>query len=526
MTTRYRVRAPLVASRYDVIVICGDVNGVAIARECALAGKRTLILEQQDFASGTSSRSTRIIHGGLRYLEHGELALVRESLRERDLLLRQRPTLVRPMNFILALPDRNSFGRRSALAVRAGLAMYRRIAKSQSHLDSPEQEMETLQRSLDSGMKWSVFDYEDAQCEFPERLIAEWLVEAIEAGAVARNHTQVLAVTRAEGKVSGVITRDSLSNLETTFPSDCIINATGPWADRICADSGISANRMIGGIRGSHILLPKFAGAPHSAIYAEAVDRRQVFVIPWNGQTLVGTTEVADDGDPGRSTPTTDEFQYLFACFSRIFPNSGLHFADITAGFAGVRPLPFVQGKKASAVTRKHFIHDHRDDGALGLYSVIGGKLTTAASLARDCARKIGIAVAEPITIVANKVAATHDQRAISEWHPRHAEAIVRAAAGNPQLAAKLCPHSDHIVAEAVHAVESECAVTLGDMLLRRVPVALGQCWNSECTDHAAKNIGAALQWTQEEISTAKEDFEIEHSRFMHKPVAAATSTR
>ena len=348
MPTSLAHRSP--RTRYHVMIIGGGVNGVAIARECAVGGKRVLLLEQNDFASGTSSRATRIIHGGLRYLEHGELALVRESLRERELLLRTKPNLVHPLRFVLAIPRHNNpFSLRSPLALRAGLAFYRALSGRQPDAASAKQDIATLERSLDSDQRWTLLDYEDAQCEFPERLIADWLVEAIAAGAVARNHLEVLSVDIANGRATGARTRDRFTGEESRFTATWIINATGPWADHVTAASNIATKRTIGGVRGSHILLPRFTGAPDAAVYSEATDGRPIFVIPWNGQTLVGTTEVADDADPARATPTAQEIRYLIQSFLRIFPHSGLTPADITSCYAGVRPLPYVENAKAGA---------------------------------------------------------------------------------------------------------------------------------------------------------------------------------
>ena len=171
---------PPLPDYFEIVVIGGGINGVAIARQCALSGRRVLLLERNDFASGTTSRSTRIIHGGLRYLEHAEIALVRESLRERERLLRLHPNLVRPMDFVIALEDGN---RRSALEIRAGLWLYRKLAGVRPPARAGV-ELQQLERLLDSGQRWSLFHYEDAQCEFPERLVAEWLIDAIEAGAI------------------------------------------------------------------------------------------------------------------------------------------------------------------------------------------------------------------------------------------------------------------------------------------------------------------------------------------------------
>ena len=205
-------RASLEGQHFQVVVIGGGINGVAVARQCARARKHTLLVEQNDFASGVTSRSTRIIHGGLRYLEHGELGLVRESLREREKLLRERSHLVHPMHFVLLL---NETSQRSALKVRAGLWLYQRMAGKPPSKESTEMELKHLERALDAGHRWSFFNYEDAQCEFPERLVAEWLMEAVEAGAIVRNHMEALAVDVATAAprayCSGTRSRDGTS---------------------------------------------------------------------------------------------------------------------------------------------------------------------------------------------------------------------------------------------------------------------------------------------------------------------------
>jgi len=171
MSLTVKPRPSVDGQHFHVVVIGGGINGVAVARECARAGKRTLLVEQNDFASGVTSRSTRIIHGGLRYLEHGELGLVRESVRERERLLRERSHLVHPVHFLFLL---NEQSQRSALKVRAGLWLYRRFAGRKSSPLS-EMELKRVERALDAGHQWSIFNYEDAQCEFPERLVAEWM---------------------------------------------------------------------------------------------------------------------------------------------------------------------------------------------------------------------------------------------------------------------------------------------------------------------------------------------------------------
>jgi glycerol-3-phosphate dehydrogenase len=519
---------------FDVLVIGGGINGVAIARECAQWSKRTLLVEQNDFSSGTTSRSTRIIHGGLRYLEYGEIGLVRESLRERERLLNQLPHLVRPLQFLLALPKKSRSLSRSSLAIRTGLWLYHRWAGGKRPVSD---DRAAFENQMDNGGSWSIYSYEDAQCEFPERLVAEWLAESMAAGAVACNHTEVLEISRSNGRVTGARLRDRISGQEYAVHAIHIVNATGPWADTVIASSGISTPRMIGGVRGSHLVLPKFTGAPEQAIYTEAIDARPIFVIPWNGQVLVGTSEVADANVPDNPQPSAQEIEYLFQSFTRLFPRSGLTQTDVRYDFAGIRPLPFAPGKSSSSVTRRHILHDHTGEGAAGLISVIGGKLTTAASLARDVARKLGVDVPEPINVFASPVVEedvestvrqwarlvackakipTGCAEAIAEWHGRHALAIAHAASLDERLREPLCPHSCHLVAEAVEAVAHESAVTLGDILLRRVPVALGACWSEGCSRDAAHKIGRALGWDQSRVYMELLRLEEERDQFLH----------
>jgi glycerol-3-phosphate dehydrogenase len=533
-------RASLEGQHFQVVVIGGGINGVAVARQCARAGKHTLLVEQNDFASGVTSRSTRIIHGGLRYLEHGELGLVRESLREREKLLRNRSHLVHPMQFLLLL---NENSQRSALKVRAGLWLYQRMAGKALNADTTEMELKRLERALDAGHRWSFFNYEDAQCEFPERLVAEWLMEAVEAGAIVRNHMEALALDVAYGRIRGVLLRDQITGRDERVDAAWVINCSGPWADRVCQRSSIRMGKpMLGGVRGSHIVLPRFTGSPNTAVYTEAADGRPFFVLPWNDQILVGTTEVADNGDPGRTVPSADEIAYLVRSVSQLFPHAKISAQSVKYAFAGIRPLPYSPDHRPSAVTRRHILHDHTDDGAARMLSVIGGKLTTAASLARECARKIGSRATEPNTMTIGpgpaldplldetvleiaRIGAVSEEtaRGMVEWHGQRAAHIARMALVSAELRAPICPHSSHIVAEVVEAYRREFAVTLGDVLLRRVPVALGPCWSESCSREAALRISAVLGWKDQTMGANLEAFEMERSAFL-RPAAHSSA--
>jgi glycerol-3-phosphate dehydrogenase len=410
-------------------------------------------------------------------------------------------------------------------------------------------ELQRLERALDSGRRWSFFNYEDAQCEFPERLVAEWLTDAISAGAVVRNHTQALAVDVSHGRVHGVLLRDSITLREERIDAGWVINCSGPWADRVCNRSSIRMkNPMVGGVRGSHIVLPRFSGAPSTALYTEAADgrRRPFFVLPWNDQILAGTTEVADTGDPGSAVPSTDEINYLVKSLTQLFPKAKITAQSIKYAFAGIRPLPYSPKQSPSDVTRRHIVHDHAGDGALHMLSVIGGKLSTAAALARECAHKIGakkndlkdgansngresLAVGpgaaldplldEAILQIARIGSVSEESaRGMVEWHGKRAADIARMALVSAELRAPICPHTSHLIAEVVEAYRRECAVTLADVLLRRVPVALGPCWSEACSREAALRIGAVLGWDTHALGSNLEAFETERAAFLHRP--------
>ena len=527
-------RAPLAGQHFQVAVIGGGIMGVAIARECARAGKRTLLVEQHDFASGTTSRSTRLL-SGLRALESGDISFARESVRERERLLRERSHLAHPAHFLLALNRKSG---RSAMSVRAALWVYRRMAGSKVDAASFEMERKKLERALDAGQRWSIFDYEDAQGEFPERLVAEWLVEAIAAGAVARNHTQVMAVDVAHGRARGLLLRDWTRNLEEKVEATWVINATGPWADRTCQRSSIRTRRpMVSGVRGSHIVVPHFPGAPGTALYGEAIDGRRLYVIPWNEQILVGATHVPDTNDPGKVQPALDEIEYLLQSLAALFPKARISATEIRHAFAGIRALPFDPKSDLDRVSGQHVLHDHEEEKVARLISVIGGNLTSAASVARDCARKIGIRSADPkalavadggaldplldqfVAEVAGAGSITEEAaRAVVEWHGKRSLDIARMAQSSVEFRTPLCPHSEHIVAEAVDAYRNECAVTLGDVLLRRVPVALGTCWSETCSREAAMRIGAVMGWNEETAGANLESLEMERAAFLRKP--------
>ena len=371
-----------VASEFDVIIIGAGINGAGIARDAAMRGLKVLLLDKADMASGTSSASTRLIHGGLRYLEHFEFGLVRESLRERETLLRIAPHLVRPLPITIPIYKQSTRGR---MTIRAGMIVYDLLSVGKS---LPRHRMysraETLQKSPGlnpEGLLGSA-QYFDAQVEFAERLLVENVLDARKRGAEVFTYAPVTKLLVENGAVSGV--EFVSANTTHVARAPVVINAAGPWVDQLLERAPVESARLIGGTKGSHIFVPPFPGASKSAIYLEAQsDRRPFFIIPWNENYLIGTTDVRFEEDPDQVRSEMWEIDYLMSETNRAFPSAELTRERILFTYSGVRPLPWTRNEHERSITRRHFIREH--PRARNLLSIVGGKLTTYRSLAEEC---------------------------------------------------------------------------------------------------------------------------------------------
>ena len=386
-----------VASEFDVIIIGAGINGAGIARDASMRGLKVLLLDKGDIASGTSSASTRLIHGGLRYLEHFEFGLVRESLRERETLLRIAPHLVRPLAITIPIYTDSERGRAT---IRAGMIAYDLLSWRKS---LPRHRMlsraETLRQSPGlnpEGLLGSA-QYFDAQIEFAERLVVENALDARDRGAEVMTYAPVTKLT-SEGV-------EFVSGGDYKFArARVIVNAAGPWVDQLLERAPVESERLIGGTKGSHIVVAPFSGASKSAIYLEAQsDRRPLFIIPWNGNYLIGTTDVRFKDDPDQVCSELWEIDYLLAETNRAFPDAGLTREQILFTYSGVRPLPWTTNEDEQSITRRHFIREH--PRMKNLLSIVGGKLTTYRSLAEECVdlvfRKLGRQSPPCVTAVA-----------------------------------------------------------------------------------------------------------------------------
>src|SRR5262245_5810595 len=373
----------MVASDFDVIIVGAGINGAGIARDAAMRGLKVLLLDKRDIASGTSSASTRLIHGGLRYLEHFEFRLVRESLRERETLLRIAPHLVKPLPMTIPIYKRS---KRGPVTIRAGMIAYDILSWGKSlprhRMLSRAQTLEELPGLNPEGLLGSAH-YFDAQVEFPERLVLENVMAARELGAQVFNHTIVTKLSVEDKMVSGLefVTVDGQSRSARAL---VVINATGPWVDRLLERAPVKSPKLIGGTKGSHIVVPLFPTAPANAIYLEArSDGRPMFIIPWNEKYLIGTTDVHFEGNPDDVCCEPWEVDYLLSEANLAFPKARLTPGDIVLTYSGVRPLPATSEKEEQSITRRHFIREH--PRLRNLLSIVGGKLTTYRSLSEEC---------------------------------------------------------------------------------------------------------------------------------------------
>ena len=526
-------------TRFDLIVIGGGVNGAGIAREAAARGLSVVLLEKEDFACGTTFRSTKLIHGGLRYLEQYEIGLVRESLREREILLKKAPHLVRPLHFLLPIYRSGKYG---FTKIKLGLFAYDLLSYDKSlenHRALTDDELLEIEPSLHKEGLVGGFVYTDCQCLYPERLCVETILLAASKGARVHPYTEVVDTIHSSERIYGVVAKDHSSGQRLEFSADMVVNAAGPWVDQVCRLVRPDMPRKIGGTKGSHILLSRFPGSPRQAVYVSAhQDGRPFFIIPWRDYYWVGTTDIPFDGDLDRVRASREEIRYLLSEVNHLIPAAGVTEDDVHYALAGVRPLPNLPASEPGEITRKHMIHDHEErDGFKGLVSIIGGKLTTYRSLAEQVVDWIGeklgrelapsTSAEEPLwgggiedyeTYKEVETRWACGEYGISEeaahnlidlYGTRHRE-VLAVTDSDPSLRQPLCEHHPDLRAQVAHAVRRELASRLSDVYLRRTGIGTSDCRGLDCVEGGARVLGGALGWDEmrieEEVRSYREE--------------------
>lgn len=504
----------------DVLVVGGGIVGCGIARDAALRGLRVGLIEREDFGAGTTSRSTRLIHGGLRYLELLDFALVRQDMREREILIRIAPHLVRPLPFLVPMYGWPAWKRDR---LRVGMVLYDLLSYDKSlprHTFLTREETLASEPQLNPRGLQGAARYYDCQVELPERLALANAVDAAEHGALVRTYTEVVRFIREGGRVVGVEARDIATDRRVNVRANVVVNATGPWLDRSLADvAGDQAPPLLRTTKGVHLVMPKTTSSAILSI--AATDGRVFFIVPWNGYSLVGTTDTDYGDDPSKAHADLSDVSYLLREAAQVIPPLGD--APVYYGMAGVRALVRKEGVKTSAVSRKHAIRDHgKLGGPDGLISVLGGKLTAYRGIAeeatdqvmerlgRHSARHTAYSplpggdgspedVLKTLRPRAQSMGLTDEQtNHLIELYGSRAREVLVLAERRPQLATPFCEHGPTLKAQACYAALNEGAETLADVMLRRAPIGLASCLGLDCVEAAADVVGQTLRWDDE----------------------------
>ena len=511
---------------FELVVIGGGMAGAGIARDAALRGYRTLLLERKDFAFGTTSRSSKLIHGGLRYLELFDVGLVRESLRERERLARLAPHLVRPLPFLVPV---YRGAKRGMLMIRVGMKLYDLLTpgkRTEHYRTISRDETVRLERFLDpTDLRGSGYYFDDLLL-LPERLCLENVLSAQRWGAAIYNYAEVVGIEsrepRAESRGWGIEARSVLDGSVARVTARVVVNAAGPWADQVRRLAGVDGGaRCVRTTKGIHLLLPRITD--HAVYIAAKRDDRMFFVIPWQQFTLVGTTDTDFSGDLDRLAATREEAHYLMQETRRVFPAARMRDEDIYYTYAGVRPLSVEEGKSASAVSRAHKVIAEGPAGSF--LSITGTKLTCFRSLAEEAVDQVGRLLnrVEPCrthrlaldgsdgdeTIEVRLWADIPDLGHRSGLEPAQVQNLlntygrryptVLAVAGRaPEMKERLCTQNPDIRAQLVYAVEHERTETLADFMLRRTGIGTSPCLGKDCCEPIARGMADLKGWDRQ----------------------------
>jgi len=507
--------------QYDLVIVGGGINGAGIARDAALRGLRVILLEKNDFGSGTTSWSSRLIHGGLRYLEYAEIPLVYESLHERGYLRKIASHLVNRIRINIPIYDRS---KRGPFLIRLGMLAYDLLSFRKTlprHRMLSRDELLQEEPGLSAEGLRGGAQYYDAQVTFAERLVLENIIAAEQAGAIVKNYCIVDMIGLEDSTSINVAYVDKESDEKSRVKCRLLINASGPWVDRVLQTTGTRTRRLMGGTKGSHIVVGNFNGAPNAAFYVEAAaDGRPFFIIPWNGQFLIGTTDIRYGRDPDNARASNREIQYLLDETNRVFPEAALTTGDIHFAYAGVRPLPRKRKGPESAITRKHIIKRHRQP-LRGIISIIGGKLTTFRNLAEQTVDRVdrklnagllpcstastplpgavGIDEARDRLQDYTGLSKAGQERLLSIYGGR-ASLILDLAESDPILAEAIDVNRSVLAAEVVFCIRHEFARHLTDLMHRRLMLGLSADQGEAVVDAVAAIATTEFGWSEEQL--------------------------
>jgi glycerol-3-phosphate dehydrogenase len=506
MLSRADAVTAVTAEPFDVLVVGGGITGAGVALDAATRGYSVALVERGDFASGTSSRSSKLVHGGLRYLAKLDFGLVREALLERQLNADLAPHLVRRLPFVVPVFDGARWDIKMGLALNAydllavrGAGRHRRISGAQLTGLVPA----LAGRAVSGGYLLHDYQTDDA------RLVLTVLEEAGRRGAVAANRLEAVELLIRDGRVGGARLRDSESGAELEVRAANVVNATGVWADRLLR--GDASMPVIRPSRGTHVVVDGAALPMSAGVFVPAGAGRYVFALPWLGQVLIGTTDNDYVGDLEHVKPAADDIAYLLEAVNACFATS-LGAADVAAAYAGVRPLIAGSGSRSADLSRRAGLFE----SASGLVTITGGKLTTWRRMAKTAVDRLverdgsGIAcrthalrlgaLVEPGDLPRVDGVAEAAYAHLAGRYGHGARALLELAAADPALAAPILAGAPDLLAEAAHAARHEQARTVGDALLRRTRLGLTRARallapDAGAIERVAATMGAELGW-------------------------------
>lgn len=506
--------AALAGERFDVVIIGGGIIGAGIARDAAIRGLRVALFEKHDFGSGTTAGSTRLVHGGLRYLEMLDFGLVRMDLRERETLLRIAPHLVKPLEFVLPFYGSSLFYR---CKMKLGMTLYDLLSYDKSlprHRFLSPAELKKMEPSLCQQDLQGAMAYFDAQANSPERLCLENIIDAREQGAQTFNYAEVTGAVSTGEVIQGIRVRDLLSDdrTEVSVEGRVIVNASGPWFDRVAGElTGPGMDTQIRTTKGVHIGCPPVTN--RAVVVFSCVDGRLMFVIPWLGLSWIGTTDTEFAGDPATAHATSADVDYVLRSVTDYFPV--LKTEQVYFSNAGVRALVKEPGPNSS-VSRKHRIIDGAHSGAGNLISVLGGKITGYRAIAEEavdavCAK---LKVNAPCMTATNSLpgargdaqpdgvagAGLEDEtiKHLFELYGSRATEVLQLAASAERLREPLSPYAPDIAAQVVFAVRAEQCARLVDFLLRRTLLGFSRDQGQSAVAGAAALLAEEIGWSPE----------------------------
>ena len=540
---RPQVLAEVDKGEFDLVVVGGGINGAGVAHDASLRGLKVLLLEQRDLAFGTSSRSSKLIHGGLRYLEHYQFKLVFESTNERAALRKVAPHLVRPLKF--ALPVYES-SRHPLWKMDLGLWLYDGLSLFKT--EKRHVTIRTAKRMLEQepllngdGLSGGLIYYDCITDD--ARLTLENAMAADISGAKVLTHAKVIGVEDLHEKKSNAVVRfrDELSGREYSVSARGVVNCTGAWTDKIRHSANLEG-RIVRPSKGVHVVVRKDRlPVNHAVALLAPQDGRVYFVIPWNNRTVIGTTDTDDMSDPSKLKIELADVDYLLEAANSSFPSARLNRDDVFSGWVGLRPLINVETENASDVPREHQIYR---DGKM--VTVTGGKLTTyrkmAAEIVDEAASVIhancndsttesamlpgGIGLGKQLDEEAERLVQeagiTQETAArLIENYGVHARRVLAYGKQDSRMLSKLSPDCTVMMAEVYHAMEHELGCTMDDILVRRTSLSLiaedqGLGAAEEVAEHMAQRLNWSKERKRQELDTFAESVDLTRA-FRHE---------